>query len=376
VPKGAKPGEHTVNAKGDQGSEAKATFTVQLNWVQFRYDPAHSGTNPYEHVLTPKNVHKLKVEWKHKLAYNSRSSPAVVDGVVYVGDDSTDLYALDAKSGKQIWRYTTGDTGFMAPAVANGIVYVNVANGVDAINVTTGTRIWHYQVFLPQGVTVVDGLVYFGSYQGGVYALDAKTGVKRWFASTGAVETSPAVADGVLYVGTDDDRLYAIDAATGAINWTFKAGGYVRSSPSVADGVVYVGSDDGNVYALDAATGTQIWAFDTGGLVDSGPAVSDGVVYVSGYKAIYAVRASDGTKLWKVKENINVMSSPALANGVVYVGGIINHVDALQALKATTGSLLWSKVLSTGKSVDSSPAVVDGVVYCGSPDGYAYAFGL
>jgi outer membrane protein assembly factor BamB len=374
VPKSAKLGEHTVNAKGDQGNEAKATFTVRVEWVQFRYDPAHSGTNPYEHVLSPKNVHKLKVKWKHKLAYNSRSSPAVVDGVVYVGDDSTDLYALDATTGKQIWRYTTGDTGFMAPAVANGIVYVNVANGVDAVGATSGTRIWHYQVFQPRGVTVVDGLVYFGSYQGGVYAVDAATGVKRWFASTGAVETSPAVVDGILYVGADDDRLYAVDAATGAIKWTFKAGDYVRSSPSVADGVVYVGADDGHVYAVDGDTGTQIWAFALTGYVESGLGVSNGVVYASAYKAIYAIRASDGTKLWVHKQTVGVASSPAIANGVVYVGGIVNHDGALQALRASTGKLLWSRPMSD--VVASSPAVVDGVVYCGSPDGYAFAFGL
>jgi outer membrane protein assembly factor BamB len=376
VPKGAKPGEHTVNAKGDQANRGKATFTVQVDWVQFRYDPAHSGTNPYEHVLSPKNVHKLKVKWKHRLAYDSRSSPAVVDGVVYVGDDSNDLYALDAKTGKQIWRYTTSDTGFMAPAVANGVVYVNFASGVDAVNATTGKRIWHYQVFQPRGITIVDGLVYFGSYQGGVYAVDAATGAKRWFRITGAVETSPAVADGVLYVGTDDDRLYAIDSATGAIDWIFKAGDYVRSSPSVADGVVCVGADDGHVYALDADTGAQLWAFALTGYVESALAVSGGVVYASAYKAIYAIRASDGTKLWVRKQPVPVASSPAIANGVVYVGGDVDNTGALQALNATTGKLLWRKLLSGFESVKSSPAVVDGVVYCGSPDGYAFAFAL
>ena len=59
--------------------------------------------------------------------------------------------------------------------------------------------------------------------------------------------SSPAVANGVVYVGSYDKNVYALDAKTGAKLWSYIAGGGVYTSPSVANGLVYVGSDDGNV---------------------------------------------------------------------------------------------------------------------------------
>ena len=56
------------------------------------------------------------------------------------------------------------------------------------------------------------------------------------------VDSSPAVANGVVYVGSDDDNVYALNASTGAKLWSYTTGGYVDSSPAVANGVVYVGS--------------------------------------------------------------------------------------------------------------------------------------
>jgi hypothetical protein len=93
------------------------------------------------------------------------------------------------------------------------------------------------------------------------------------------VDSSPAVANGVVYVGSWNFNLYAIDAVTGTEKWRFATGAWVHSSPAVANGVVYVGSHDKNLYAIDAATGMEKWRFTTGGDVDSSPAVANGVVY-------------------------------------------------------------------------------------------------
>ena len=75
------------------------------------------------------------------------------------------------------------------------------------------------------------------------------------------MESSPAVANGVVYFGSDDSWLYALDATTGAKLWSFEAGysyDAVQSSPSVVNGVVYVGGRDFNVYALNASTGAML----------------------------------------------------------------------------------------------------------------------
>ena len=64
------------------------------------------------------------------------------------------------------------------------------------------------------------------------------------------MDSSPAFADGVVYFGSTDDYLYALDATTGQEKWKFKMGGHAVSSPVVAGGVVYVGSSDGYLYAI------------------------------------------------------------------------------------------------------------------------------
>jgi hypothetical protein len=101
--------------------------------------------------------------------------------------------------------------------------------------------------------------------------------------------SSPAVAYGIVYVGSFDDNVYALNATTGACVWKYATGNYVISSPAVANGIVYVGSYDDNVYALNAATGALVWKYATGNLVYSSPAVANGIVYIGSYDGnVYA----------------------------------------------------------------------------------------
>src|SRR5260221_8923519 len=76
-----------------------------------------------------------------------------------------------------------------------------------------------------------------------------------WSYTTGSIQSSPAVAGGVVYVGSMDDKLYALDAVTGARKRSYATGGYIDSSPAVAYGVDYVGSADPELHALAAVTG-------------------------------------------------------------------------------------------------------------------------
>jgi outer membrane protein assembly factor BamB len=73
------------------------------------------------------------------------------------------------------------------------------------------------------------------------------------------------VAKGVVFVGSNDGNVYALNAATGTQLWSFTTGGSVGSSPAVANGAVYVGSNDGNLYAFDLAGGQATPARPTRG---------------------------------------------------------------------------------------------------------------
>lgn len=97
---------------------------------------------------------------------------------------------------------------------------------------------------------IANDVIYWGSLDGNLYALDTRTGDPRWqFPTQGIVFSAPAIADRIVYFGSFDRYLYAVDSHTGRQKWRFLTGGGV-SSPAVSNGVVYVGSDDGVLYAL------------------------------------------------------------------------------------------------------------------------------
>src|SRR3989304_993370 len=137
-------------------------------------------------------------------------------------------------------------------------------------------------------------------------------GEVAWTFETGkAIHSSPAVVGGVVYFGSQDGYIYALDALTGAEVWKFQTGSWVDASPIVVDGVLYCGSNDGHLYALSAATGEEIWAFDTPYPVRSAAAYADGVVYFGADDwAVHAVDAKTGREKWRYHPDNNIISSP------------------------------------------------------------------
>jgi outer membrane protein assembly factor BamB len=124
---------------------------------------------------------------------------------------------------------------------------------------------WIYHLGEPNGSSpaVMDGVVYVAG--GPLYAIDAHTGALLWSYVVNGSSVPPAVADGIVYFGSADDNVYALNARNGAPLWTFNTGAFVSSSPAVVDGVLYIGSGDGKLYALNAHTGAKLWSYTTGG---------------------------------------------------------------------------------------------------------------
>ena len=312
------------------------------------------------------------------LEWTAPSSDIYYVAVRGFNSDATGTYRIeidesDPEPTPVLWRYETGDEVWSSPEVSGGVVYVGSSdNRVYALDASTGERIWSYETggWVDSSPAVSGGVVYVGSNDNRVYALDASTGDLNWSYETGeGVFSSPEVSGGVVYVGSYDNRLYALDASTGDLNWSYETGDSVNSSPAVSGGVVYVGSGDGRLYALDASTGDLIWSYETGEGVFSSPEVSGGVVYVgSGDGRLYALDASTGDLIWSYETGEGVFSSPEVSGGVVYVGSEDNRVYALDA---STGDLIWS--YGTGDVVWSSPEVSGGVVYVGSEDNRVYA---
>ncbi len=384
IPNYVSPGNFVVQSTGKtSGRSAQAIFLVQTNWNMFGDNAKHSHFNPYENTISTSNVVKLSNGWLFHTGSVIGSSPAVVNGVIYVGSNDGNVYAINTTTGTKLWSYSVG-FGIVqtSPAVVKGVVYVGesidaMSANLYALDAKTGVKLWSFTTggSIDSSPTVMHGIVYFGSADGKTYALNAKTGAKLWSSAIGGTYSSPAVDEGIVYIGSGDGNLYAINAQSGAKVWEFNTGLGIESSPAVAKHVVYIGAADGKVYALNALTGAKLWSATTGGINYSSPAVAHGVVYIgSGDGKVYAFNAKTGAKLWSSNIGSFIESSPTVANGLVYIGAQDN---SLSILNASTGAELWNA--TTGSplylmGISSSPTVVNGVVYIGSRDGNLYAF--
>jgi outer membrane protein assembly factor BamB len=254
--------------------------------------------------------------WSAKVSAGE-SSPKVSGGLVYVGA-AKGMAAFDAAGcGKDtcspLWTGITGDSGVDdTPAVVDGVAYVGAEDGglyafdADGCGAHTCEALWRGRTgatIFSSSPAVADGVVYVGSFwDGRLNAFDADGCGKRnchplWKGDADQyLNSSPAVAYGQVYVGTGHGQLMSFDAAGCGSDlcqpkWVGQAAGPVAAmdgAPMVANGVVYVGENNGRIYAFDAnGCGTQVcdklWEHLTQDpLVNSSPAIIDGTLYVTG----------------------------------------------------------------------------------------------
>ncbi len=122
-------------------------------------------------------------------------------------------------------------------------------------------------------------------------SLPATVGRVKWtFPAEGGIDSSPAIYKGVIYVGSDDGHVYALDEQNGKMLWRATLGDKVKSSPAIADGMLVIGCEDKKVYGLNSTTGKVLWTFETKDRVSSSPAIHEGTAYVGGWDGnLYAL---------------------------------------------------------------------------------------
>jgi len=336
---------------------------TKYSWPMLHHDLTHAG---YSDSPAPNSNQTL---WTYPTGGEVFTSPAVVDGKVYVGSYDCNVYCLDALTGARIWNYTTGDGIESSPTVVDGRVYIGSNDyNVYCLDASSGALIWNHNIGYPlySSPAVAYGRVYIGS----IYCLNASTGALLWSNPIGSTGSSPAVVDGRVYAGSYNHNFYCLDAFSGAQIWNYTAGDNVLPPPAVVDGKVYVGSRDKKVYCLNALTGEQIWNYTTGGYVFSLPAVAYGKVYVGSYdNKLYCLDALTGERIWSYTTD-GYVGSPCVADNKVYV---VSLDGKMYCFDASTGAPIWS--YTTGGGIDIPPAVADGVVFVGSSDHKVYAFG-
>jgi eukaryotic-like serine/threonine-protein kinase len=134
---------------------------IALSWVA----PLLAGCDTDENENSP-----VSLKWRYKTGSLGYSSPAVVDDVIYVGDQEDFLYAIDKETGELIWQFYENNAIFSSPSVVDGVIYVgrwsNYSTGkhyLYVMDATSGKLNWRFKLGGPSGLsgspTVVDGIV-------------------------------------------------------------------------------------------------------------------------------------------------------------------------------------------------------------------------
>jgi len=283
------------------------------------------------------------------------------------------------------WKFTTKGSVISSPSIVNGIVYAGSQDkNIYAVDAENGNLVWNYTTGGPivTSPAIADGKVYVGSEDGYVYCLDATHGALIWHSFIDSnlsftfgdlvLKSSPVVSDGMVYIGSLDGNLYALNADTGAIVWKTAAKGPIESSPAFADGAVYFTAQEpssGMLYKLDAMSGNVIWnltlpyqySFVGGTEMLGSPSIAVGMVYASSnWGAYYAVNTTTGQEVWNF---IDKDAIEFIVSSPIYFNGGVVIIDKFDItyLNATNGQKIWN--IYTGDELYVSPSYAEGKIY-------------
>jgi outer membrane protein assembly factor BamB len=335
--------------------------------------------NGYTYAL---NALTGRVIWAHYGWNMTMSNPLVVEGRVFVttgnpffnyeqtmnyvkgkpairGPGLNSIFALDALTGEERWRYHTPGEIMPTAAYHDGALFVGTGDGhMYAVEAGTGKLRWKsvLESFVSMSSTLAaEGLLFVGGTRPHfLYALDPATGRIVWkqtipkVVATGIGDGTPSYAEGLLLqmftveTGQSDapleNVLVAIEAKTGAIRWQQRLGpggsfpGMKVAVATVVEGTVYAASPVSQRYfAFDLQSGQVRWATEIGGRSRSGAAIKDGIAYLPLNKGeLLAIRTKDGAILSRYKVGGGFgPATPVLVGQTLYTANMFGWVHAI-----------------------------------------------
>jgi outer membrane protein assembly factor BamB len=351
--------------------ETKRPRKLELRepWPTYAFDPERTHVGGDFHQRPP-----YRRLWQVNAHDTLEYPPVVGYGRVYLAQQRGLFFSLNADSGRVRWRKKTRRCSASSPALAHGVVYQSwmdfvpcpqarpgATGFVIAWNAKTGRKLWRFNgAPFESSPLVVGRTLYVGSWDHKVYAIDAKTGHKRWsFETDEQANTSAAYWRGTIYIATDGGSLYALSARTGRLRWRaqsnskFGSREFFYATPTVAYGRVYLGNTDGTMYVYGARSGKLRWARPLGSYVYSAAAVWRRRVYVGTYDgSFYALDAATGDVKWHRSAPGAVHGAPTVLDGLVYYAtcsscgsaaqrSVKRGPDGTYALDARTGHMRW-----------------------------------
>jgi serine/threonine protein kinase/outer membrane protein assembly factor BamB len=290
--------------------------------------PAPSAVPASGGVTPPRAVPR----WRVKVSDYYPDALYTTGAAVVVRTPEDELFALDARTGTQLWRHPASLLG----VVDGGLVFVaQSANPrLTLIDAATGAARWAYVVpahDMPVRLAVGGSMVCYG--YDGIRALGVGDGQPRW---TAAVDAKVGlVASGAVLVAASRTALVGLDIATGRTRWTRPLEYAMYLQP--ADGLVLAVDRHRALHAIRVHDGSTAWAKPA--FIGACRPKSDGAtVYAGGgLGEVFAFRSATGERLWSLRLHHDSMLE--LSGAMLYA---VTSDQTLHALDATDGRLLWT----------------------------------
>ncbi|HEX2997916.1 MAG TPA: serine/threonine-protein kinase [Anaerolineales bacterium] len=272
---------------------------------------------------------------------------------------------------KPLWVFKCEDEIRGTPLVAQGVLYVgSYDNNLYALNAGDGKFQWKYPTDggIVARPSFYDGNLYFGSEDKRLHVISARTGKVVWtYYTDGPIRSSPALAEGHVFLGSDDNRIHAVNWNTGRVAWRFEAADAVRSTPFILRDLVYVGCESGDYYAIDFR-GELKWRFHAKRSITASTVGTDQALYFSSMDStLYALDPRNGWVLWRFRMGKPSISTPCFVDDLIFVGSSDAFIYAVDSRSAKE---VWR--FRTEHQVNSSPVIYKDSLYCGSVDGNLY----
>ncbi|OGU00705.1 MAG: hypothetical protein A2085_10365 [Gemmatimonadetes bacterium GWC2_71_10] len=312
--------------------------------------------------------------WRAGVGRGIVGAPALAEDVVALAQVDQQVVLLDRATGDVLWRRRIGGHAAGGPLLADDrLLAASQGRGgtVVALRLVDGRRLWSTHVGDVVSPLALDGgVVYAGTSEGWVVALDARTGRQRWRVRVpGAVRAAPVPLGTAVAVATTRDSIFLLEASTGRIDVRQSTPGTVLAAPALAHGRLVIGTTAGRLAALDPASLATVWFRDAGGPVVGAVAIRDRIAYaVTANGVLWSIPVDSAVGTRADTLHIVARAGPLPAPRGTYVVSVDGRLSRIGA----RGESQWTVRL---RSPVIEPVVQDGsMLFAVSQRGEVVAF--
>jgi outer membrane protein assembly factor BamB len=302
------------------------------NSALYHNDTVYIGS--YDRNLYAIDANTGKMIWKAPTDGGVATKPAILDHTVFFGSEDQNLYALSTDNGSTQWTYYTDAPIHSSPRIHNKVVYIGSDDGfMHAVSASSGHALWKTEVAGPvrSSVLIDNDRLYFGCEEGDFYCMDMSGDIKWRNKTKRAITSSAAIFQEEVLFCSLEGFLHAHDKNSGWMIWRFRMQKASISSPLVVKDYVYIGSADGNVYCVDAYRPTEKWKFKTDGQIAGSPAVYENSIYIGSTDGnLYCLDATNGRMVWNFKTDGPITGTPVLFSHMLFVGSTDHKLYAFK----------------------------------------------